>query len=266
MSTYAEAIAAKITKITKWHKMLIEFGPDEDLEQLIEETEQQLEWLDAAVRLREIQQQELAEAPALNLAAAHRFIELLAEFKGPPRLRPWVSPKNPADVRIYFGKLGYVTVKGGPRGSVFTTSPHGFTLLPEHFYPALRKAFKRAAAVLVEELSRESRENAGRLFEGVDFFDVGDADEEESPPSCYQRLQRLEVGDEVRVCRVIFVVWRTNGGGTIYLTRAGTRGKKLYTIRVTEIEGCHVEVLEVWPGSGDIKEGLKPAATGSLTT
>lgn len=100
-------------------------------------------------------------------------------------------------------------------------------------------------------------------FTADDFFPE-DADAEESPRDrCAKLASGLEVGDVVRVDRSVWQVWRTRGG-TVYLTKVGTKGKKLYQLTVGSLEPCHYEVHEINPGSGEIIPRMSPLAKGVL--
>ena len=83
-----------------------------------------------------------------------------------------------------------------------------------------------------------------------------------SSDDCRRRLA-LKRGDVVTIGKTRWRVENAYGLGTTWVVKDGTKGRKLYSIRPTEIEPrCCVEVLEINPGSGDIIPGAKPAARG----
>lgn len=99
------------------------------------------------------------------------------------------------------------------------------------------------------------------LPDGWDAFDVDVEPREESPRDrCIRRLTALKKGDTVRIGKHKWTVWRSTGVSNI-VTKAGTKGRKLYQINTTEIDRCCVEVIEVNPGTGE-PLGKKPAAKG----
>lgn len=102
-------------------------------------------------------------------------------------------------------------------------------------------------------------------FTADDFFPEDAQDAEESPRDrCAKLASELAVGDVVRVDRSVWQVWRTRGG-TVHLTKVGTKGKKLYQLAVSSFEPCHYEVHEINPGSGDIIPRMSPIAKGVLS-
>jgi hypothetical protein len=78
------------------------------------------------------------------------------------------------------------------------------------------------------------------------------------------RALALRVGDVLSVGKTRWLVERAHGV-TSYVVKQGSKGRKLYSPTVTEIDPqCCIEVREVWPGSGDPMPGVKPAARGCL--
>jgi hypothetical protein len=100
-----------------------------------------------------------------------------------------------------------------------------------------------------------------------DLFDFFDDEEDGRAPNpyndCAMQLEGLEVGDVVRVGRVIWSVWRKRGV-EVYLTKHATKGKKLYQLKLASAPPCVFEVHEINPGSGDIIPRLSPLASGPL--
>lgn len=90
---------------------------------------------------------------------AERYIELVAQHKGPNRLRTWSSKKGgPLSVRIYFPRdAGYLTVFG------YTVSPisRGYETLHRNLlYPPWRKAIDRAKV----QLDAETQDHMNALW------------------------------------------------------------------------------------------------------
>lgn len=112
---------------------------------------------------------------------------------------------------------------------------------------------------------RRSREAMPPGFDVADLFPETEAEARVSSRRdlCASLIASFDKGGEIEVDGTRWRV-ETSYGVTKYLVKAGTKGKKLYTLRVTDTEDCCVEVLEVWPGSGDIKKDVPPAAVGCL--
>lgn len=79
------------------------------------------------------------------------------------------------------------------------------------------------------------------------------------------RALSLKKGDIVSVGKSRWEVERSRGV-TSYVTKVGTKGKKLYTFVTTEIDRCCIEVRQVFPGSGDVMQDKKAVAKGCLDT
>ena len=77
-----------------------------------------------------------------------------------------------------------------------------------------------------------------------------------TPDYCAMKLSRLAAGDIVTVGRTRWQVFR-NRGVTNYITKEGSKGRKLYTLHATSLDPCCIEVREVFGGSGDLMD--KPA-------
>jgi len=70
-------------------------------------------------------------------------------------------------------------------------------------------------------------------------------------------LSSFKRGDELRVGKHLF--WVENARGiSIYITKG--KRTKLYKLHTVSLDPPLVEVREVWGGSGDLKEGVKPLA------
>jgi hypothetical protein len=99
-------------------------------------------------------------------------------------------------------------------------------------------------------------------FDASDFFE--DADMREASPEalardrCVRVLAALQVGQTLYIDRTAWRVEASNGL-TVYITKG--KGKKLYTLVTVGFEPCTFDVSEVWPGSGQLKEGVAPVAT-----
>lgn len=108
---------------------------------------------------------------------------------------------------------------------------------------------------------------AGGTLDPKDLFDFfGDEEVEASVnpyDECVKRLSGLNVGDAVRVGRTTWRVWRVRGV-EVYLTKAGTKGKKLYQLTLGSVSPCVFEVHEINPGSGAIIPRMSPIAQGLL--
>ena len=70
-------------------------------------------------------------------------------------------------------------------------------------------------------------------------------------------LSSWKRGDELKVGRHLFWVERADGI-SIFITKG--KRKKLYKLHTVSLDPFTVEVREVWGGSGDLKEGVKPIA------
>lgn len=104
----------------------------------------------------------------------------------------------------------------------------------------------------------------GVVLTAEDFFpEVEPAAEDSARDRCAKLASELSVGDVVRVGRSVWKVWRTHGV-TVYLTKAGTKGKKLYQLTLGSFEPCVYEVHEINPGSGEIIPRMSPIAKGTL--
>lgn len=62
---------------------------------------------------------------------------------------------------------------------------------------------------------------------------------------------------ELKIGKHKFRVEKVNGV-TVYVTKG--KGRKLYVLHVSSLTPCTIEVREVWPGSGSLKEGEPPVA------
>ena len=83
-------------------------------------------------------------------------------------------------------------------------------------------------------------------FEEFEFEEVS-----ESPRDrCARRLSDLKKNDVVTVGKSRWKIWRSTGITNI-VTKAGTKGRKLYDLHVTDIERCCIEVREISPGMGE---------------
>lgn len=81
--------------------------------------------------------------------------------------------------------------------------------------------------------------------------------EREERDLCAIYLSRMKRDDEIIVGRHRFRVERATGV-TVYITKG--KGQKLYKLDVTSLTPCTITIREVWPGSGDIKQGVAPVA------
>ena len=96
------------------------------------------------------------------------------------------------------------------------------------------------------------------ILDPDDLFPEQTAPSAPSPRDlCISSVESLPVDSVVAVGGKAWQVWRSQGV-TKYLTKAGTKAKKLYRLHLTGNEPCCVEVKEVNPGSGEFKAG--PAA------
>lgn len=139
--------------------------------------------------------------------------------------------------------------------------------------PSVRVARRIAADHLVEDphyythlAEMEKRHGNPQELTGFDLFeDMAEAPEPTARDIVAKTLGGLVKGDTVRVGRSAWTVWRAHGL-TVYVTKAGSAGRKLYVLRPADsvLDGTHdVEVLEVSPGSGNLLGG-PPAAVGPL--
>ena len=85
--------------------------------------------------------------------------------------------------------------------------------------------------------------------------------ESDGRTKCLEFLHSMHRGKEFKVGKHKFVV-ENNYSGTVYITKG--KGKKLYTFKVVSITPCTIEVVEVWPGSGEPKAGVDPVAKFQL--
>jgi len=99
-------------------------------------------------------------------------------------------------------------------------------------------------------------------FDASDFFDAADmreaTPEEQLLGKCAGILSTLQAGQTLDIGRTAWRVESTQGI-TVYITKG--KGWKLYTLVYAGGEPCAFNVFEVWPGSGQIKEGSAPVAT-----
>jgi hypothetical protein len=102
-------------------------------------------------------------------------------------------------------------------------------------------------------------------FTADDFFPESAADVVVENPRdvCVRLLSNLTVGDPVRIGKATWKVWRTVGV-TVWMTKAGTQGKKLYQLVPSGFSPCTFEVHEVYPGSGAIIPRSGPLARGRI--
>lgn len=77
------------------------------------------------------------------------------------------------------------------------------------------------------------------------------------------RAMTRAVGDVLTVDNKRWRVERARGV-TCFVVRDGTKGRKLYTLVATDLELETVDVVEVWPGSGESK-GLPAVASGRIS-
>ena len=98
----------------------------------------------------------------------------------------------------------------------------------------------------------------------IDFDDVFDTAAPPAPLSprdrCARRLT-LKRDDVVTVGKTRWRVEKATGV-TAFVVKDGSKGRKLYTLHVTNIDACCIEVREVNGGSGTIKPDVPPVATG----
>jgi len=104
---------------------------------------------------------------------------------------------------------------------------------------------------------------------GFDFLDVFGEDEITAPSAPTTRDRTImSLGDLQRGS--VFLIGKTSWqvehttGGTVYAIKAGTKGRKLYWIRLAP-DPRHVEAVEINPGNGNLVSSV-PVASGELHT
>jgi hypothetical protein len=125
--------------------------------------------------------------------------------------------------------------------------------------------FPDGSSDFVERLSTVERERIGLsdLFPEDFFPEVRELSPEEKAESeartrAWRFLESQQPGQQLKVGRHKFVIWRSRGS-EVFMTKAGSKGRKLFKLEVSSFHPVTFEVVEVSGGSGE-KLGKPPVA------